>query len=137
MDEMTDTENIWATLRSDNYINQDFPYNGDTYAKITVRYMQKYGYDVIIEIDRGQIVGSDFNGTNVINVRFDDETPRKYYFNESADYKTEIVFLQNASTFMEKCKKAHKIKMEIPIYNYGNPVFTFTVDEPLVWTGKE
>ena len=137
IDEMTDTQNIWATIRSDNYINQNFPYNGDTYAKITIRYMQKYGYDAIIEIDRGQIVGSDINGSNIINVRFDDEAPRKYYFNESSTYKTEIVFLQNVNAFMEKCKVAHKIKIEIPIFDYGNPLFTFTVDEPLVWPGQQ
>lgn len=136
-DEMTDTENIWATIKSDNYINQNFPYNGDTYAKITVRYMQKYGYDVIIEIDRGQIVGSDFQGTNAINVRFDDETPKKYYFNESSTYKTELVFLQNVDAFMKKCMKAHKIKIEVPIFDYGSSLFTFTIDEPLVWPGQE
>ena len=47
-DEMTDTKNIWATIRSDDYIIQDFPYEGRTYASITVRYMKKYGYDVLI-----------------------------------------------------------------------------------------
>ena len=45
-DEMTDSENIWASVKSDNYVNQDFPYEGNTYASITVRYMKKYGYDV-------------------------------------------------------------------------------------------
>ncbi|MBO4655564.1 MAG: hypothetical protein J5644_08465 [Bacteroidales bacterium] len=41
MDEMTDSQNIWASIKSDNYINQDFPYEGNTHAYITVRYMKK------------------------------------------------------------------------------------------------
>ena len=133
IDEMTDSENIWATIRSDNYINQDFPYEGKTYASITVRYMKKYGYDILIDIDRGQIVGSDFNGTNFVRVRFDEETPKKYYFNNAADYSTETIFLKNAKEFMEKCKHANSIKVEIPLYNAGNSVFSFHVDKPLNW----
>ena len=42
-DEMTDTKNIWAEITSDNYISQDFPYEGMTRAEITVRYMKKFG----------------------------------------------------------------------------------------------
>ena len=133
VDEMTDSENIWATIRSDNYINQDFPYEGKTYASITVRYMKQYGYDILINIDRGQIVGSDINGSNFVRVRFDEEAPKKYYFNNAADYSTETVFLKNAKEFMEKCKHANSIKVEIPLYDAGNPVFSFHVDKPLNW----
>ncbi|MBR1594570.1 MAG: hypothetical protein IJ659_07355 [Alloprevotella sp.] len=133
MDEMTDTKNIWASIRSDNYVEQDFPYQGLTYASITVRYMKKYGYDVLIGIDQGQIVGIDVNGSNYITARFDDAAPRKYLFNNAADGSTEHVFLRNAKDFMERCKKATTIKVDIPIYQAGRPVFTFHVDKPLVW----
>ena len=132
-DEMTDSKNIWATIVSDNYISQDFPYNGETYARITVRYMKKYGYDVLISIDRGQINGSEYNGTDYITARFDDSAPKKYYFNESADGSPETVFLRNAKDFMGKCKTANTIKIDLPLYQYGRPVFTFHVDKPLEW----
>lgn len=133
IDEMTDTKNIWASIRSINYVEQDFPYQGDTYATITVRYMKKYGYDVLIGIDRGQIVGIDISGTNYVTARFDDGTPKKYYFNDASDGSTEHVFLKNAKDFMDRCKRAKDIKVDVPMYQAGKPVFLFHVDKPLVW----
>ena len=133
IDEMTDTKNIWASITSDNYIEQNFPYEGKTHATITVRYMKKYGYDVLLGIERGQIIGIDINGTNYVTARFDNSTPKKYYFDEAADGSSDHVFLRNAKDFMEKCKKAKEIKVDIPIYQAGKPVFTFHVEKPLQW----
>lgn len=132
-DEMTDTKNIWASITSDNYILQDFPYEGRTRAIITVRYMKKYGYDVLIQISQGQMNGRDYYSTNYVTARFDDGTPKKYYFNESADGDSKVVFLRNHSEFIKNCKKAKDIKIDLPLYQGGRPVFTFHVDEPLVW----
>ena len=132
-DEMTDTKNIWATIQSDDYITQDFPYNGSTYASITVRYMKKYGYDVLIHITKGQINGSDYYGTDYVTARFDDGAPKKYRFNEAADGSSDHIFLRNSSDFISRCKKAKDIKIDIPVYQAGRPVFSFHVDEPLVW----
>lgn len=133
MDEMTDTKNIWARIVSDNYISQDFPYEGETRASITVRYMKKYGYDVLIYISQGQIDGREYYGTDYITARFDEGTPIKFYFNESNDGSSDVVFIRNSSDFIKRCKQARDIKIDIPIYQSGRPVFTFHVDEPLVW----
>lgn len=131
-DEMTDSKNIWASVKSDNCIRQNFPYQGDTYAKITVRYMKKYGYDVIVEITKGQIQYS-YARSNMMMIRFDSDEPKKYSFNASADHDPTCVFLNNVKDFIKRAKKARTIKIQIPIYQSGNPIFTFTVDEPLVW----
>ena len=132
-DEMTDTKNIWAEITSDNYISQDFPYEGMTRAEITVRYMKKFGYDVLIKITQGQIDGREYYGTDYITARFDEGTPKKYFFNESADGSSNVVFLRNKSDFIKQCKRAKDIKIDVPIYQSGRPVFNFHVDEPLVW----
>ena len=133
IDEMTDTKNIWASISSDNYIEQDFPYEGKTHASITVRYMKKYGYDIILSIDKGQIIGFDFDRTNYVTARFDNGTPKKYYFNDADDGSSDYIFLRNAEDFMDKCKTAKEIKVDIPIFQGGKPVFTFHVDKPLEW----
>ncbi|MBQ5910165.1 MAG: hypothetical protein IIW85_07555 [Bacteroidaceae bacterium] len=133
IDEMTDAVSKWAAIVSHNYINQDFPYQGETHAQITVRYMKKYGTDVIINITQGQIIGNEYEGTNYVTVRFDDAAPKKYYFNESADRSPETVFLRKPKDFIDRCKSAKEIKIEIPIYQSGNPLFKFWVDEPLEW----
>lgn len=135
-DEMTDSRNIWASVSSDDFIVQDFPYEGCTYAKITVRYMRKYGYDVLVTITSGQISGNSYNGDNYIVARFDKKPPKRYYFSESADYSRDVVFIRNSSDFIKKCKSAKSIKLELPIYKAGRPVFSFSVDEPLKWREK-
>lgn len=132
-DEMTDTKNIWATIISDNSVSQHFPYEGLAFAKITIRYMKKYGYDAIISITKGQIHGNRYNGNNYITARFDDGAPKKYYFNEAADGSSEMVFLSSKSDFIKKCKQAKSIKLDIPLFQAGRPVFSFRVDEPLTW----
>lgn len=131
-DEMTDSKNIWASVISDNCIRQDPPYQGDTYAKITVRYMKKYGYDVIVEITKGQIIYSHAR-SNMMMIRFDSDEPRNYYFNSSADHDPKCVFLSNVKDFIKRAQKAKVKKIQISLYHSGNPIFTFTVDEPLVW----
>lgn len=132
-DEMTDSKNIWATVLSDNCIRQDFPYEGLTYAKITVRYMKKYGYDVLINITNGQIHGSKYSNENYIIARFDEGSPKKYWYDEAADLSSDVIFVRNKTEFIKKCKEAKKIKVEIPIYKGGRPVFSFEVDELLKW----
>ncbi len=133
IDEMTGTENIWKSLTSDNTHHFDFPYEGGSTLKLTVRYMKKYGNDVILKISSGQVLCSEYNGTNYVNIRFDDEAPMRFYTNEPADYSSDHVFLNNPTKFINKAKKAKTIKVEIPIYEEGRPIFTFTVDEPLTW----
>ena len=134
IDEMTDTKNVWKSIRSLNGIQQEFPYNdGQTYATITVRYMKKYGDDVLISINQGQIHGNSFSNSSYITVRFDTQSPKKYYFNEAADGSTEMVFLKNSKDFIENAKKAKDIKIEIPLFMGGNPLFRFHVDKPLEW----
>ena len=135
-DDMYDTNNVWANIKSNNYISQSFPYEGYTYATICVRYMKKYGYDVIITISKGQIHGSRYNGDNYITARFDEGSPKKYYFNEAADGSSDKVFLNSKSDFIKRCKQTKDIKIDIPIYQAGRPTFTFHVDEPLVWRNE-
>jgi hypothetical protein len=135
-DPMSDTNNVWASIQSDDYITQDFPYDGYTYARITVRYMKKYGYDVLIKITKGQINGRSYYNTDYITARFDNGSPQKYYFNEADDGSSTVVFLRRSSDFIKKCKQAKDIKIDIPIYKGGRPVFSFHVDEPLVWRNE-
>ncbi len=132
-DQLTDSKNIWASITSDNYITQEFPYNGQTRAIITVRYMKKYGFDVIIQISQGQMNGRQYYGTDYITARFDNGSAKKYYFNESADGDSKVVFLRKSSEFIKNCKSAKDIVIDLPLYQGGRPVFNFHVDEPLTW----
>lgn len=131
--EMTDSKDIWASLTSDNTIEQDFPYS-TTSGVITIRHMKKYGYDVLISITSGQIHGNEYDDDNYVMARFGNNKPIKYWFDEPADNSSDVVFIRKASDFIRRCKKAKAIKVEIPIYQGGRPIFEFSVDEPLKWT---
>ena len=89
--------------------------------------------DVLIQITKGQIDGREYYGTDYITARFDEGTPKKYFFDESSDGSSEVVFLRNKTDFITRCKQAKDIKIDIPIYQAGRPVFSFHVDEPLKW----
>ncbi len=130
-DEIDDSKSYWYSLQSDNYANFDFPYEGDSYLTITVRWMKKYGYDVLLEITDGQMVGDEYNGTNYVRVRFDGGKVQKFYYNEPNDGSSNLVFLRNAQKFIEKCKNAKDIIIEQEFYQEGVHQFKFHVDEPL------
>lgn len=132
-DEMNDSKSRFASLVSDNVIEFDFPYNGGSTMRLTVRYMKKYGTDVILRISSGQFLCSEYNGTNFVRVRFDDGTAMKYRTLEPADGSSDQLFLTNAKKFISLAKKAKVIKIEAPFYQEGNRVFTFSVDKPLEW----
>lgn len=131
-DEMTDAMSYWHSLISDDCAEFDFPYQGGSYLTITCRYMAKYGTDVLLNISKGQMNGSEYDGTNYIRVRFDDEKAQKWYYNESSDGSNETVFLRNPQKFIKKCQSAKKILIEQEFYNNGVHQFHFHVDKPLL-----
>lgn len=133
VDEMTDTKNIWKSLTSDNTVDFDFPYEGGSTLKISVRYMKKYGTDVLLQISKGQILCNPYNGNDFATIRFDNDPPQKFKYKEAGDGSADCVFLNNSQKFIKLASKAKKILVQIPIFQEGNPTFTFTVDEPLVW----
>ena len=135
-DKMTSSKNVWASILSDNSIDLDPPYHSAN-AKITVRYMKKFGgYDAIISITDGQIYGNEYSNDNYILARFDNGQPIKYWFNEPSDGSSESIFIRRKSDFIAHCKKAKDIKIEIPIFEGGRPIFEFHVDEPLKWKSE-
>ena len=133
IDQMTDTKNVWKTIMSDNEFDFDFPYQGGSSLKITVRYMQKYGTDVILTITNGQLLPSEYNVSQRISVRFDDDEPIKFHTKHPSDGSTETLFIQNASKFINRAKTAKSIKIQVPVFQEGNPIFTFEIAEPLTW----
>lgn len=132
IDEMTDSKNVWKSLESENEVEFSFPYDGGSSLKIEVRYMKASGSNVILRISKGQLLSS-FNGTNYVTMRFDDDAPQKFYTNEPADGSSDCLFLQNPQKFIKQAKTAKSIKVKVPVYQEGNPLFTFKVDKPLTW----
>ena len=131
VDEMDDTENHFAVLMSVNTIVQDFPY-GKTKAIIVLRHTEKYGDDVLIKITSGQIYRSLYDGHYII-VRFDDGSIKKYAYLESSSGSSDIIFIRNSKDFIKNCRNHRVIKIKIPLFQYGEQLFTFSPDSLLEW----
>lgn len=133
IDEMDGSTTKRAIVVSSNIVEFDFPYNGGSILGICVRKTKKYGTDVMISISKGQFVSSEYNGTNYVTVRFDNNAPIKFTTVEPADYSNDLLFLQNSKKFIKLAKNAKTIKIEAPFFNEGSYVFTFDTNKPLVW----
>lgn len=132
-DDMTDATNVWMSLLSDNQHEFEFPYNGGSKLQIDVRYRKQDGTQVILTLSKGQLQTSDYNGWHNVIVRFDDDAPMTFSTSEPADYSSSYLFLNNPRKFINRAKTAKKIKIQVPVYDEGQPVFEFSPAEPLKW----
>lgn len=132
-DEMTDKVSTYATLKSENIVDFDFPYNGGSYMTLSVRKSPKYGTDVYIHISKGQFISNEYNGTNKVSVRFDDDKAISFTTIESSDGSSDILFISNAKKFIARAQKAHSIKIQAPFFQEGERIFTFNTSNPLQW----
>lgn len=125
-DKMTGGTTYSATATSVNTVNFDFPYNGEQNGRLTLRRDPKYGKDVILAIEKGQILCPAYDGCTVM-VRFDNGKPEAFSAVGTADGSTEAVFIQNYDRFLQKMRKAKIARLSVNIYQQGAPVFEFYV----------
>lgn len=129
-DDVSGKEIQFAELRSKNYQNFDFPYQGDTYLTIQVRKHPRHGQDVIFHIDRGQLQCNSYDGcSGMISI---DGKAERLTLAEPADNSSEYVFALYDDAILRKLKGAKTIVVELPTFRNGSPSWTF--ESPgLVW----
>ena len=131
-DKMTSKQTSTATIKSANSLQLDFPYKGANYGEITVRQHPSYGLDVIISIDKGQILCRSYDNCP-IEIRFDEKPPIRFSGNGAADNSSNVVFVSNEQRFISAAKTAKRILVRMNIYQAGAPVLEFNTPFPLVW----
>ena len=131
-DKMTGKTQSTARIESDNSLSLGFPYQGLNKGEIMVRRHPQYGLDVIVSIDKGQILCRSYDGCS-IGIRFDDGKPQRFSAMPPADHSSEVVFLSNRTKFISSARKAKKILIQLPIYQNGEPVLEFSTPVELVW----
>lgn len=134
-DEMTGKPTNKAFMVSKNSLSLGFPYNGENRGVIQVRRHPTYGVDVIISVDKGQILCRSYENCK-IQIRFDDGQPSTFAAVGSADNDATVIFLRNQSRFIESAKKAKEIFVQVIMHQEGNQVLRFGTMEPLVWRNK-
>lgn len=144
-DEKTNTDNVWATIQSYNEgvvimpepLKRKKNFSSTKHvgkSKITIRYMKKYGSEVLVKIP--DLPSFKDPSKNYISVWFDSmDNPVKYSYEGSTTKGN--VFIKNGKDYINRCKKSTRIKMRIPFENYRHENdavdFVFEVPEPLVW----
>lgn len=132
VDRMTGEKASYATVTSDNSLNLSSPYSGRNNGYITVRKHPKYGLDVFVSVDKGQILCRVYDGCSVM-IRFDDEKPQRFSAAEPADHSSDTVFITNKTRFIAQAKKSRRILVQLPMFREGEQVLEFSVPVELVW----
>lgn len=125
-DPMTSKTSYFATLQSENTLSFDFPYQGEQYGTLTMRNHPKQGRDVIISIEKGQILCRSYSDCT-IGVRFDDDAAVTYTGIEAADNSSEYFFLETYSKFKEKMKTAKRLRVQFMVHQEGKVTLEFNV----------
>jgi hypothetical protein len=131
-DQMTGKKAEYATIQSDNSLSLGFPYSGRNHGTLTVRKHPKHGVDVLVSVDKGQILCHSYSGCYVA-VRFDAGKPQRFSALEPGDHSSETVFIENSSRFIQAAKKAKRILLQVTMYREGEQVLEFTSPVELVW----
>ena len=117
-----------ASLLSENKINLSFPYQGFQNGTLSVRNHPRWGKNIYLKIEQGQILSIDgysFDNKYFL-VRFDDGDVKKWNYVGSSDQSSDIIFISNEKKFLKQLTTANKIYITINIYQDGQ--FTFVFD---------
>lgn len=135
IDKMTSKKTVHAVIRSSNSLSLQFPYRGANFGRLVVGQHPKYGTDVIVDVDKGQILCRSYDGCS-ISVRFDSAKPSTFSATPPADHSADHVFFENAQRFIASARKAKRILVQLTFFQSGTQVLEFEVDEPLRWPPK-
>lgn len=125
-DPMADGVTYTALVVSSNTVSFDFPYQGAQHGRLMLRDHPRFGKNVILSIERGQILCRSYDGCTIL-VRFDDGKAQRFSAAGAADNSTETIFVSNYSRFLAAMKKAKKVRIAVEVYQEGSPVFEFDV----------
>lgn len=127
-DELTSKPSYLAGVKSINQVNFDFPYRGAQRAELQMRTHPQYGKDLILGVQKGQILVRTYEDT-AIKVVFDDGSPVTYMVVGPADHGTTSLFFRDYHGFVRRMLKAKKVKISVPFYQQGDVVFEFNVSD--------
>lgn len=125
-DEMTSRASRVAAIRSENTVDFAFPYGGRQHATLMLRTHPTWGEDVILSIERGQLLCQEIDRCT-LRVRFDDGEPQAWTARPPADHSTTHLFLDSHDRFVERLRRAQVVRLQPEVYQEGSPVFEFQV----------
>lgn len=135
-DPMTSKAAKYAKLLSENSLSLDFPYAGKNYGQITVRQHPKWGLDVLVQVEKGQMLCHSYDESCKVTIRFDDGPPQRFGGAEPEDNSSTVIFLRDEARFLKEASKAKRILVQATFYQNGEQLLEFKTDKPLGWPPK-
>lgn len=124
-DEMTNKPIKIASIKANELLNFDFPYDGGVTATFAIRRNGKT-LDAYLRISKGQFMDTSSGGT--VMIKFDKETAHQYSFVGAADHSSEIIFFNNEAKLLNKVRKAKRMLIAATFFREGNHVMAFDVE---------
>lgn len=130
IDKMEGNTRFFASCTSTNTIEFEFPYNGGSTFWIVVRNMGQ-GNEAMLKVSKGQFIGS-YDGSESIKVKFDENKPISYSYNEPSDGSSNVIFLNNSSDFIRRLKSSKNVLIAATFFDAGTHHIEFKTDG-LTW----
>jgi hypothetical protein len=125
-DSMTSKSVLGAAVLSSNTQSFSSPYDGAQHAKLTIRRHPRHGADVILSIERGQLMCQSYRECQVL-VRFGENEPRRYSALGPEDNSSVSLFILNVSDFQKRMQGVDKVRIQANVYRQGAPTWEFDV----------
>jgi len=116
-----------AYVSSISTVDFKFPYRGTQRATLTIRKHPRWGTSVYIAIEKGQFV-CGYDGCDV-RVRFAKGNAQRMSASEPDDQSSDLLFISNASSFINQARKSDKVYIEADFYQEGSRIFEFDISD--------
>jgi hypothetical protein len=125
-DEMTGEVTYSADCYSLNEVEPMIPGSGNQKLALRIQKQPNGSNEVILGIEGLAFMLGAFDQTN-LRVKFDDEKPIYFAYNEASDPTLSFIFIRDPKRFIDKAKKAKKLMIEPQFINQGKHIFHFDV----------
>lgn len=126
-DEMTGKTVRVAEAESQNTLDLGWPY-GTVSGRIQVRVHPRYGREVFVAVDKGQIICRRSEGCPIV-VRFDERQPITFSGARPADDSSNIVFINEFDRLIRWLRKSKTARIEMEFYQQGSRALIFDVSD--------
>lgn len=122
-DELTGRPIHQTTALSASEFELDFPYQGPQRARLVIREHPRFGNDVMLRIERGQL--TCYSSDCRIDVVFDQGEVIRWRANPADGGSSEVIFLTQVDRFRREASRAREIRIAATVYSHGMLTFVF------------
>lgn len=125
-DPMTSKAALGAVVLSSNTHDFARPYSKPQHATLTLRKHPQHGNDVIMSIERGQLLCTSYSGCDVL-VRFGETPAKTYKAYGPDDNSSQSLFIQGYPDFLRRMQAVDTVRIQAGVYQEGLPTWEFDV----------